>query len=559
MIFIGFESGADNQLKRYNKGISVEENTRALQILRDLSLDASIGFITFDPLMSKEDLQQNLTFIEQSGLLSSNFYPFSKLMAFRDAPITKGLENEGLLKEFDLNTISYSYKYKDPEIARIVTILEDWERDFYEFRWALTYLQRIKRMDPRTSAQADKLKDFGNELRAIEFLLLKEVAFTKNLNDDGLIREILVKFDQQRTNFLQRIRNSIVIQQEIEDKNGKLLKEIEDLYSKLNPGYASRKDIGSLRRLREYLNGTFRSSDQFAEIWDDIFIGESNDLFWAFTHETYSEQPKILDIGTGTGKGLLPIATNLKTGTLVGVDLSANMLNVARRKFQSQFPHLQTIFKQIDAHELELHLASISPFDAIIARYSLQFMNIDKVLPQAFNLLKPGGILLFNAFASNFYGVSGQFRSTNPFYTVLYFTYKRILEDYLPYLENTIIDELIGQSQISKSSNSKYELIGPAIIQDSRFDPNTLKETLLHYNFSDIQFMPAPEQYPVAEKLRHALLVSSMPFYWGVFGKFSPQLKEEIIIKTYDELPPAYGKDKTVIVTDVFVKGRKPA
>lgn len=560
LVFIGLESGSESQLKRYNKGVTSGDNYQALKIFRELGLDASFGFIAFDPLMTKAELKENIVFIERSGLLDSNFYPFSKLMAFQDAPITSALAKEGLLGEFDLNTVSFNYHFKDPEVAKVIEILEGWERDFYELRWALTYLQRIRRLNPQSQGQADLLKDFGSELRSIEFSLLKKLALADDLTQAGTVAEILKEFDQRRVDFLQQIRRALVEERSVEDENGMLLGEIEGLYSRLTPGYVSDKvgDIDSLRRLRAYLDSTFRSSDQFAEFWDDIYIGDSNELFWSFLQAGLGLDPRVLDVGTGTGKGLLPFALNLTRGTLVGVDLSANMINFARQKFLLNFPHMQTIFRQVDALELENQLMSLSPFDAIIARYSLQFMNIDQVLPQVLNLLKPGGALLFNAFASNFYGVSDQFRATNPFYTVLYFTYKRILEEYLPALDRPVLDELIDQKQIVPTGQNAYTIIGPSIVQDSRFDPKTLRETLTRVGFTDIEFMPAPEQYPVSEKLRHALLVSSMPFYWGIFGKFTPTLKEEIILKTYDELPPPFGRDKTTIVTDVFVAAKKP-
>ncbi|MCX5679256.1 MAG: radical SAM protein, partial [Candidatus Omnitrophica bacterium] len=46
-LFIGIESGSDGQLKRYNKGITAEENERALRFAEEIGIDTSMmGFIT---------------------------------------------------------------------------------------------------------------------------------------------------------------------------------------------------------------------------------------------------------------------------------------------------------------------------------------------------------------------------------------------------------------------------------------------------------------------------------------------------------------------------------
>jgi len=70
-IFLGLESGSAAQLKRYNKGLDLEQAMCSLRILSGMGFTLRLGFITFDPLMTKEDLAQNLSTISRRDVLLS--------------------------------------------------------------------------------------------------------------------------------------------------------------------------------------------------------------------------------------------------------------------------------------------------------------------------------------------------------------------------------------------------------------------------------------------------------------------------------------------------------
>ena len=62
-MFLGFESGSPTQLKRYNKGYSIDEFVRSIGILKEVGIQYELGFISLDPLMSLEELEESLSFI----------------------------------------------------------------------------------------------------------------------------------------------------------------------------------------------------------------------------------------------------------------------------------------------------------------------------------------------------------------------------------------------------------------------------------------------------------------------------------------------------------------
>ena len=57
MLF-GVESGVDSVLQRFNKGVTADQNTRAIRALTALDVPTRFTYITFDPLMTLDELQR---------------------------------------------------------------------------------------------------------------------------------------------------------------------------------------------------------------------------------------------------------------------------------------------------------------------------------------------------------------------------------------------------------------------------------------------------------------------------------------------------------------------
>jgi radical SAM superfamily enzyme YgiQ (UPF0313 family) len=70
-ILIGLESGRDSSLKRMNKMTTVEQNERAVKILRRHGIEPNIGFIMFEPDSSLEDIRENFDFLMRNELLEN--------------------------------------------------------------------------------------------------------------------------------------------------------------------------------------------------------------------------------------------------------------------------------------------------------------------------------------------------------------------------------------------------------------------------------------------------------------------------------------------------------
>lgn len=81
-LYLGFESSSDEQLRRFNKGVTRAENMKAIQVLRELEVHIDGGFITFDPFMTLEDCLQNISFLEECNVPKLLLFPFNRLIVF---------------------------------------------------------------------------------------------------------------------------------------------------------------------------------------------------------------------------------------------------------------------------------------------------------------------------------------------------------------------------------------------------------------------------------------------------------------------------------------------
>lgn len=95
-VFIGIESGSDEELRTLNKGVTREDCRLALETLDALSIGVSVGLILFGPYTSRNDIRDTLDLIRP---YCYDVDIISRLMVFRDTPIMKRLDRDGRLQQ----------------------------------------------------------------------------------------------------------------------------------------------------------------------------------------------------------------------------------------------------------------------------------------------------------------------------------------------------------------------------------------------------------------------------------------------------------------------------
>ncbi len=99
-LFVGFESGVDRALKTFGKGITAEDNRKAVDLVKRLEIRCFPGFIMFDPYTTIEEVRQNLEFVDyaESGTdLIKIDDLLGSLQPFTGTPIRERLQKEGRL------------------------------------------------------------------------------------------------------------------------------------------------------------------------------------------------------------------------------------------------------------------------------------------------------------------------------------------------------------------------------------------------------------------------------------------------------------------------------
>lgn len=97
----------------------------------------------------------------------------------------------------------------------------------------------------------------------------------------------------------------------------------------------------------------------------------------------------ILEVGCGTGRNLTQLAKRFPNARITGVDLSKDMLDIARRKAQDYNGRINIVHGAFGDVELE------GQFDVIVFSYCLTMVNPgwDKLIAIAAKTLAPNGVI----------------------------------------------------------------------------------------------------------------------------------------------------------------------
>jgi len=116
----------------------------------------------------------------------------------------------------------------------------------------------------------------------------------------------------------------------------------------------------------------------------------------------------ILDVATGTGDMSI-LASRLDTTTIVGIDISSEMLEIQKKKLESKKLKRKVNLQVADAENLPFEKES---FDVIMTAFGVRnFENLDKGLGEFHRVLKDGGHVVILEFSRpTTFLVKGMFR-----------------------------------------------------------------------------------------------------------------------------------------------------
>lgn len=219
-IFVGLEAGSDEQMQRYKKGISIQQAVVSLRILSYIGMDLRIGFITFDPLMQKEDLTKAIQLLNRKDIIlerhgqeynesvletllkdeceiSSSVYLYEKI-SYLASPLEllRGCEYIELLrKEYSQlipcteetdNFGRFSCGYIDSEISLIQSVCQKWINASFAFVYT------VKGMAKRHDENEEKYKKMIRVYRQYTYYLLATLCYQYCIIDSQLLSQIVI-------------------------------------------------------------------------------------------------------------------------------------------------------------------------------------------------------------------------------------------------------------------------------------------------------------------------------------------------------------------------------
>jgi anaerobic magnesium-protoporphyrin IX monomethyl ester cyclase len=118
VVYMGLESGSASGLRTLNKQLTVEQNLRAVEVLRHLDIPFQFGFMMFEPSTTFETVRANVEFLRRVCSGGTVAAGFCRMLPFAGTPIRTELEREGRLRG---DTADPDYDFTDARIARLHT------------------------------------------------------------------------------------------------------------------------------------------------------------------------------------------------------------------------------------------------------------------------------------------------------------------------------------------------------------------------------------------------------------------------------------------------------
>ena len=119
-IFVGIESGNQQDLDLYNKKTTVEDNHRTISMLRQHGIFPLLGFISFNPYSTLESITSNFRFLcdHQCTFLFNYLYSFVIVNKYTE--MYQKIKRDGLLLSPESQYLNVKYEYAHPECREIL-------------------------------------------------------------------------------------------------------------------------------------------------------------------------------------------------------------------------------------------------------------------------------------------------------------------------------------------------------------------------------------------------------------------------------------------------------
>ncbi len=187
MVYMGLESGTEEGLRTLHKQISVEQNIRAVEILKEIGLTFEFGFMLLDPSSTFESVRKNVDFLRIIVGDGSAGVTFGKMAPYDGTPIKDDLERAGRLRG---DTSKPDYDFLDPrltlfyqELLKIIDV-SGWTHRHHalspqlNFSWnEVAIIELLFPNVPGLAAYKERLREITRDSNAIFLQVIEDTSY----------------------------------------------------------------------------------------------------------------------------------------------------------------------------------------------------------------------------------------------------------------------------------------------------------------------------------------------------------------------------------------------
>lgn len=165
-VFLGVESCSQEQLKRYKKGITADNNIKAIRYMQSINIGTDIGFILFDPEMVFNDLIANTQYIKKIHNLGIDSRSIKSLRAQPKTDIVDHYNARGYtVGPLDVNNLTHSVPFVDEKVLAVKIMFEKFENEHLS---NIYRLQSYSRGESQSKTKRHAIKQTLDLIRRIE-------------------------------------------------------------------------------------------------------------------------------------------------------------------------------------------------------------------------------------------------------------------------------------------------------------------------------------------------------------------------------------------------------
>ena len=192
LVYMGLESGTEEGLDVLHKQISVEQNIRAVEILKEVGVIFDFGFMLLEPSSTFESVRANVAFLRTIAGDGSAAVTFGRMVPYDGTPIKTTLEREGRLRG---DIAKPDYDFLDPRLTgfykAISTIVDvtGWTHGYRALSPRLNFaweeVATAEQLVPELSGLAAYKQSLREITRASNEVLFRVIEDTSYVYSDG--------------------------------------------------------------------------------------------------------------------------------------------------------------------------------------------------------------------------------------------------------------------------------------------------------------------------------------------------------------------------------------